>query len=134
MQLRAPGAGVGVEEDPASGNCELDGLRVALEGRWSGDLGEGNLLQCKFKFYLADFGGRVEESDLGLFTWIQSLSQGNNVGKIRLSVVLGSSPVWSSIHMSHIACEAFLMLLSSTYKWSNLEQNLAVSSILAIDC
>ena len=37
-----------VEEDPASGNCELDGLRAALEGRWSGDLGEGNLLQCKF--------------------------------------------------------------------------------------
>ena len=37
-----------VEEDPASGNCELDGLPTALEGRWSGDVGEGNLLQCKF--------------------------------------------------------------------------------------
>ena len=48
VRFRGQRAGVGVEEDPASGNCELDGLRAALEGRWSGDLGEGNLLQCKF--------------------------------------------------------------------------------------
>ena len=41
-----PRVGVGVDADPSSGNCELDGLRAALEGRWSGDVGEGNLLQC----------------------------------------------------------------------------------------
>ena len=40
--------GVGVDADPSSGNCELDGLPAVLEGRWSGDVGEGNLLQCNF--------------------------------------------------------------------------------------
>ena len=94
-------------------------------------------IQCAMDFYYIIFYDTFVKSmkspDLGLFTWIQSLSQGNNVGEIHLSVVLGSSPVWSSIHMSHIACGAFLMLLSSTYKWSNLEQNSTVSSILAID-
>ena len=94
-------------------------------------------IQRAMDFYYITFYDAFVESmkspDLGLFTWIQSLSQGNNVGKIHLSVVLGSSRVWSSTHTSHIAYEAFLMLLSSTYKWSNLEQNSAVSSILAID-
>ena len=31
-----------------SGNCELDGLPAVLKGRWIGDVGEGNLLQCNF--------------------------------------------------------------------------------------
>ena len=47
-QFRAPWVGVGVDAGPASGNCELDGLPAVLEGRWSGDVGEGNLLQCNF--------------------------------------------------------------------------------------
>ena len=48
LQLSGQRVGVGVDADPASGNCELDGLPAVLEGRWSGDVGEGNLLQFNF--------------------------------------------------------------------------------------
>ena len=48
LQLSGQRVGVGVDADPASGNCKLDGLPAALEGRWSGDGGGGNLLQCNF--------------------------------------------------------------------------------------
>ena len=47
-QFRAPWVGAGVDAGPASGNCELDGLPAVLEGRRSGDVGEGNLLQYNF--------------------------------------------------------------------------------------
>ena len=48
VHFRAPWVGAGVDADPASGSCELDGLPAVLEGGWSGDVGEGNLLQCNF--------------------------------------------------------------------------------------
>ena len=34
VRFRAPWVGAGVDTDPASGSCELDGLPAVLEGRW----------------------------------------------------------------------------------------------------